>query len=333
MLLAFLHIPEQVSKPKPLAVVKELHRKLDLIGFVLFAPAVIMLLLAVQWGGNVYAWRSSVIIGLFVGAGVNGLVWFGWDWYKKDEALIPLSMVRKMSVWSGCLTYGFLMSTLFCTSYYLPIYFQGVKGASPTLSGVYLLPNVIAQLICAILVGRLVGRLGYYLPFSLVSAAFMAVGYGLLSTLGPSTTTGQWIGFQILSGIGIGSGLQMPLVAVQNTLPPPQIPIGMALVMFSSTFGGALSLSFSDTIFTNSLRSLLLRYAPNVDATAVINSGVTGFRKHLSGPTLRGVLTAYSRSIDRVFYMLAAFAACCFVTAWGLGWKDIRKKAPAVSKA
>jgi len=161
----------------------------------------------------------------------------------------------------------------------------------------------------------------------------MAVGYGLLSTFTPSTSTGMWIGYQILFGVGRGCGLQMPLVAVQNTLPPPQIPVGMALVMFSSTFGGALFLSFSDTIFTNSLRSLIPQYAPNVDTGAVLAAGATGFRDIVSGADLQGVLLAYAKSIDRVFYMLTALAACCFVTAWGLGWKDIRRKAPPVSKA
>jgi len=332
-LLAFVSIPEPSPKPKPLDALKRLHRILDVVGFVLFAPAVIMLLLAAQWGGNSYAWDSPVVIGLFVGAGVLGLVWLGWDWYKKDDAMIPLSMARQLNVWSGCLTYGFLMSTMFTTSYYLPIYFQSVKGASPTLSGVYLLPSVIGQLISAGVAGKFVAKVGYYLPFSLFSAVFMATGDGLLSTFTPSTSTGKWIGYQILLGVGQGIGLQMPLVAVQNTLPPAQIPVGMALVMFSSTFGGALFLSFSDTIFTNSLRSLIPHYAPNLDADRVLAAGATGFRDILSGQDLQNVLLAYAQSIDRVFYLVASLAAMCFVTAWGLGWKDIRQKPAPESKA
>lgn len=73
-----------------------------------------------------------------------------WDYRKGDDALIPLPMLRKRIVWSSCLVYGFLMSQMFTTSYYLPIYFQGVKGVTPTLSGVYLLPMILAQLFSAI---------------------------------------------------------------------------------------------------------------------------------------------------------------------------------------
>lgn len=148
--LFFVHVPTQVPKAKASTVWSSLHKKLDLIGFTIFAPAAIMLLLAVQYGGNQFAWNSSTVIGLFCGAGITVIVFLAWDYYKGDEAMIPLSMLRKKIVWSGCLVYGFLMSQMFTTSYYLPIYFQGVKGVSPTLSGVYLLPMILAQLFLAI---------------------------------------------------------------------------------------------------------------------------------------------------------------------------------------
>lgn len=103
----------------------------------------------------------------------------------------------------------------------------------------------------------------------------------------------------------------------------------MALVMFSQSFAGALFLSLSDTIFTNSLKTLIPKYAPSADAQAVINAGATGFWEILSGTVLDGVLTAYAESVDRVFYLTAGMAVGCAVFAWGMGWKDIRKKKEA----
>ena len=113
---------------------------------------------------------------------------------------------------------------------------------------------------------------------------------------------------------------------MQNTLPPQQIPVAMALLGFSQTFGGALFLSFSDTIFTNSLKSLIPTYASGVDPEAVIAAGATGFRNMISGKDLANVLVAYAKSVDRVFYLTAGAGVGCFVFAWGMGWKDIRKK-------
>ncbi|KAI0843905.1 putative MFS multidrug transporter [Daldinia vernicosa] len=332
IMLAFVDIPEQMPKPKASTVIRTLHSKLDLIGFVLFAPAAIELLLALQYGGLQLAWDSSQIIGLFCGAGVTFIVFLAWEYYKGDEAMIPFSMIRRRTVWTSSLSYGLLMSQLFCLSYYLPVYFQGVKGATPLLSGVYLLPSILGQLFISVLSGWLVGKVGYYLPFSLIGAAMVTIANGILSTLSPTTSTGEWIGYQIIHGVGRGLGMQMPILAVQNTLPPAQVSVAMALLMFSQNFGGALFLSFAETIFSNSLKTLIPEYAPSVNPETIINAGATGFRLVISPTEIANVLVAYSKSIDRVFYMTAGMGVLYFVFSCGTGWKDIRKK-NEVSKA
>jgi MFS family permease len=201
------------------------------------------------------------------------------------------------------------------------------------MSGVYMLPSIIAQLFSAVLAGKLVGKVGRYLPFALASAALMSIGYGLCSTFSPGTTTGEWIGYQILFGVGRGMGFQMPIVAVQNTLPPAQAPLAISLLMFTGMMFGALFLSFSTTIFTQSLRQLIPQQDPGADAAAIIEAGATGFRKILDPSEIGGILVAYSKSFDRVFYMVAALAAVSFFFAFGLGWKDIReKKAPEAAE-
>lgn len=154
-MIAFVHIPDQIPKPAPMAVLRTLPSKLDLIGFALFAPAAIQLLLALQWGGIKFAWGSATIIGLFCGSAGTFAVWLAWNWYKGDAAMIPLSMVRQKIVWSSCLTYGFFMGQMFIGTFYLPIYFQAVKAASPTLSGVYVLPSVVAHIISGVMGGFL----------------------------------------------------------------------------------------------------------------------------------------------------------------------------------
>ena len=90
------------------------------------------------------------------------------------------------------------------TSYWLPIYFQSVKGYSPAIAGVCLLPSILSQLVGAILSGRIVNKIGFYIPPTLFSAVLMAVGYGLISTFRPGTSMGEWIGYQILFGFGRG---------------------------------------------------------------------------------------------------------------------------------
>lgn len=159
-LILLTFFPDNLSnKPPAIIILRALHTKLDLLGFVLFTGCTIQLLLALQYVGNQYAWNSSTIIGLFCGSGVAFSLWLAWDWYKGDAAMLPLSIVCKKTVWVSCLTYGLGTGTLIMMSYYLPTYFQGVRGLSPLMSSVQLLPNIISQLI----MGILCRRLGIYL--------------------------------------------------------------------------------------------------------------------------------------------------------------------------
>lgn len=98
-LILLTFFPDNLSnKPPAMTILRSLHTKLDLLGFVLFAGCTIQLLLALQYGGNQYAWNSSTTIGLFCGSGVAFSLWLAWDWYKGDAAMMPLSIVCKRPV-------------------------------------------------------------------------------------------------------------------------------------------------------------------------------------------------------------------------------------------
>jgi Fungal trichothecene efflux pump (TRI12) len=141
--------PENAEK----STLRSLFTKLDIIGFSIFAPFAIMLLLPLEWGGTKYAWDSATIIGLFCGAGAMLIVFVVWEYRVGENAMIPYSMVKQQIVWSSCLSMGFFFGSAMILSYYLPIYFQSVKGASPAMSGVYILPSILSQLVMAIISG------------------------------------------------------------------------------------------------------------------------------------------------------------------------------------
>jgi hypothetical protein len=129
--------------------------KLDLIGFFLFAPFAIVFFIALEWGGTEYPWDSATITGLFYGAGGTLILFAIWEHHVGDEAMVPYSMLRKRVVWSSCLANGFAFGSMFTYTYYLPIYFQAVKEASPALSGVYVLPSILSQMMMAVISGVL----------------------------------------------------------------------------------------------------------------------------------------------------------------------------------
>jgi hypothetical protein len=125
VLLIFIRIPGTSSIPTWCTVVSDL----DLIGFTLFAPAMIQLLLALQYGGSQFAWSSATVVGLFCGAICTFVVFLSWESHKGDGAMIPFSIIGKRMVYSACIVFGLLLSAAYIVLYYIPIFFQAVGGA------------------------------------------------------------------------------------------------------------------------------------------------------------------------------------------------------------
>jgi len=151
--LIFIHIPDRRPKSEIKTGLPAILHSFDLPGFAIFASAAIMFLLAIEWGGTTYRWGSATVIGLFCGAAGALVVFLLWEHRRGDTAMLPLSMLSQRIVWSSCLTYFFICSNLLVTSFYMAIYFQAVRGTSPTMSGVYLLPSILSQMLFAMFSG------------------------------------------------------------------------------------------------------------------------------------------------------------------------------------
>jgi MFS family permease len=153
--LLLIHIPDRVDRSANRPPLRQILGQLDFFGFVLFAPFAVMLLLALQWGGIKYAWNSASVIGLFCGSAGMLLVFGAWEYRVGEGAMIPFYMVRQRIIWSSCLVMGCFFGSLLSLTYYLPIYFQAVKGTTPGLSGVYILPSILSMSIMAVTSGIL----------------------------------------------------------------------------------------------------------------------------------------------------------------------------------
>jgi MFS family permease len=150
LIMYFFFRPRRFHADEPIA--KRLKR-LDIIGALMFVPASFMLLIAMQWGGTRYPWNSATVIGLFVGGGVLTLVFIAWQWHQGDDALIPGTIVGRRNVALTCMFSFCFLGGLAVMSYYLPEWFQAVRGVSPLQSGVRVLPSVITQILALLVVG------------------------------------------------------------------------------------------------------------------------------------------------------------------------------------
>ncbi|CAK7265194.1 hypothetical protein SEPCBS57363_001456 [Sporothrix epigloea] len=224
-----------------------------------------------------------------------------------------------------------LLGAILTHAYFIAIYFQAARNASPVMSGVDILPSIIGQLFSAVFSGMLISKLGYYLPWAVVGMAMNAVGTGLLSTLSPTTPASRWIGYQIVVGAGRGMVFQAPFLAIQHAVSPNQVSVAVGLLSFGQNFGGALWLTVANAVFENTLKKQLRQNAPKVDPGVVLAAGATAFRKVVPTTSVPGVILSYAKSVDRVFYMALGLTLASLVSSFGLGWVDIRKHQPGAA--
>ncbi|KAK6532063.1 hypothetical protein TWF694_003226 [Orbilia ellipsospora] len=305
---------------------KERLEQFDLHGTAVFMPAIICLLLALQWGGSKYPWNNGRIIALLVIAGLLLIAFVAIQIWKQDKATVPPRILKQRSVASGAWFVAMLGSAFFVLVYFVPIWFQAIKSVSATKSGIMNLPMILSLVLMSIVAGGLVTATGYYNPFIIGSSILATIGAGLMSTWEVDTNHSKWIGYQALFGIGIGMGMQQPLIAVQNVLKTRDIATGTAVIIFAQTLGGALSISIAQNVFNNQLIKNLATEVPNLDVNIVLSTGATSLKSTLPSEFLPGVLKAYNLSLTQTFYIAVAYMGLSIFGAIGMEWKSVKGK-------
>lgn len=209
----FFHFPSAAQPPK--VSLKEKLLQLGPVGIVLAMAAIICFILGLQNAGSSLPWNDRQVIGLLVGFGVISIALVIWEIYLDDYAMPIPSLFKKRAVWSIGPYQLFFVGDLIMLLYYLPIYFQSIRGADPIESGVDNLPLVISVGIFSVVGGLVVAKTGHATPVMFAGAAIATVGTGLLYTLDLDTPTEKWIGYQILTGSAISFSFQNALSIAQ----------------------------------------------------------------------------------------------------------------------
>lgn len=305
---------------------KERVAQFDLVGTAVFMPAIICLLLALQWGGAKYAWGNGRIIALLVLAFVLLVIFLYIQYRKGDDATIPGRIIGQRSVMASAWFAACLGSAFFVLVYYIPIWFQAIKSVSAIKSGIMNLPMILSLVIMSMVAGGTITATGYYNPFIIASSIIACIGAGLITTWKVDTGHAAWIGYQAMFGLGIGMGMQQPLIVVQTVLKPKDIAIGTAIIIFTQTLGGALAISIGQNVFNNQLIHNLQSSVPNLDPSIVLSTGATSLKNAIDPQYLPGVLVAYNLSLTQTYYIPVAFMALSLIGAVFIEWKSVKGK-------
>ncbi|KAE9364969.1 MFS general substrate transporter [Stipitochalara longipes BDJ] len=299
--------------------------QLDILGTTFLVPGIVCLVLALQWGGQQYAWSNGRIIALLTLMAILLTAFVAVQILLPKTAMIPPRLFKQRSIVAGLWEVTCVGSGLYVFIYFLPVWFQSIKDDSAVESGIRLLPLMLAMVVASIIFGLTTEKLGYYTPFAIVGSCVMTVGAGLLTTLQVDTGKGKWIGYQILFGFGMGLCLQTPNLAAQTVLPTKDVPIGLALIFFGQLLGGAIFVPVGENVLGTQLLKRLSG-VPGFDPTLVTSGGATALINALPANLRQTVLEAYNEALRDVFRIGLVLSALTVLGAAGLEWRSTLRK-------
>ena len=294
--------------------------RFDPFGTVFFLASIICLLLALQMGGTTYAFSNGRIIALFVLFGALLIAFIGVQFWG-DNATVPPRVMKQRTMIFGSFYMFCVGANFFTFVYFLPIWFQGVRGRSALDSGIDTLPILLAQTICVVFGGVIVSMTGHYIPLMWASVVLTPIGAGLLTTLNGDSGSGKWIGYQIIYGIGGGLGYQQGISAAQTVLSAVDITIGTALMVFVQNLGGTIFASASNNVFVTRLVQDLASMVPDLNPQVILSAGATGFRQVVGQAEYPLVLVAYNGAVIKTFQVGLILACLCAIGVAGVEWK------------
>jgi EmrB/QacA subfamily drug resistance transporter len=305
---------------------RRVRHQIDYLGTVVLALAATSLILLTSLGGTTYPWKSAPIYILgAAGALLIGL--FVLAERRAAEPILPLHLFR-MRTFSATSVVGFIVGfAMFGAITYLPAFFQVVRGISPTISGVYLLPLMAGLLLVSIGSGQLISRTGKYRLFPIAGSAVMALGLYLLSLMGTGSSTWQDAIYMLVLGMGIGGVMQVLVIIVQNGVPHSELGVATSGATFFRSIGGSFGTAVFGAIFANVLAGDLARHLHGIalpkgfsaaDATPALLS-------HLPAVVRDGFTAGYAESIQTVFLIAVPIAALAFLASWLIPQAELRR--------
>lgn len=269
--------------------------KVDYLGVVALTVGATAIVLFASLGGITYGWASGPMV-VLAAVGIVAAIAFVAIERRASEPVLPPRLFANR-VFSSASAISFVVGfAMFGALTYLPFFLQYVRGVSPTLSGLWLLPMMGGLFGASITAGQLISRGVGYRRFPILGTACMVVGLMLLSTVGIATSGVQLCADMFVFGVGLGLVMQILIVAVQNAVEFRDLGTGTAGANFFRMIGGSFGTAVFGAIFANELQQRL----PAGVHLAINN--VTPRRLHQLPPAvLQPVLEAMTQSIQFVF--------------------------------
>ncbi|WVO13016.1 hypothetical protein L204_100625 [Cryptococcus depauperatus] len=313
---------------------REKLKKLDFYGSLLTLAWAVPFLIALSWAGSQYAWDSAAVLApLLIGIALLGLFLFV-EAKLVSLPLVPLHIFKNKSVSANYFTTFMNGLSFYATLYYLPNYFQVVRGLSAIRSGIHILPLMLVQTFASFTSGFLQSKTGDYWWNLVIGFSIWSIGLGLLSSIGPNTSIAKLSGYQVIVGLGAGQTFQTSLLAIQANVARKDMATATGLRNFLRMLGGTISLAACNTIVNNSVKRNLRGILTEELYKTILQDPTKATAMGLTNQQLSAVHNAYSRGIREVFWFCAPCIGICVpITLFLVKKVSLRRDDDALKKA
>lgn len=296
-------------------VIRREHR-IDYLGAGLIVASVTSLLLYLDWAGRDYGYGAPLPLALLASAVVLGVLFVAQE-RRATEPIIPLALFKNPVYRMGNI-FGFLSGVaMFGAIVFLPIYFQGVMGLTPTMSGLAMLPTVVGIFGASITSGQLISRNGRYKIYPILGASLLIVAQLLLGHLEVTTPYWQIALYTLIFGAGLGLTMQTIITAVQNAVDVRDMGAATASTTFFRQLGASIGTAIFGSVLSSRLGYYVAQELDNAGATPGTAVNVNNIQAiaALAGPVRDGVLLALTHALNDVFTTGLPFVALALVVA------------------
>jgi EmrB/QacA subfamily drug resistance transporter len=308
------------------------RRAIDYTGSALLAVVLASLTLLTDLGGTTYRWSSPMMLGL-IAITILALAMFLFVERRATEPVLPLRLFANRTV-AVASAVGFIVGfALFGSVVYLPLFLQIVKQASPTASGLQMLPMMGGMLFTSILSGQLISKTGRYKIFPLIGTAVMTLGLFMLGRMSASTSLVSASLIMLTLGLGLGMVMQVLVIAVQNAVSYQDLGVATSGATLFRLIGGSLGTAVLGAVFAKRLAVNLAAALPHgVAGMPIGGRGVSARELAALPPAVhRAYALAFTRSLDTVFLVAMGIAAVGFALVWLMPEQPLRKTVAAAA--
>lgn len=303
----------------------EKFKKIDYLGLLSATISLTFILVPLSGGGSTYAWNSPLVIAMFVIGGVFFVAFLLIEWKIPELPMIPLRLFTNPLL-CLILASNFLFGMVYYSVlFYIPYYFQIVRGLDEVKTSIFLLPIVLMQALWSTILGNVITYTGHYLPVVLFGYSCWTIGCGLLLIWNEQTKYGVCIACLLMIGIGIGCTFQPTMVAAQAQSKKADRAVVISTRNVIRSFGGSAGIAIASTIISNSLISSIdtiqqnpSRYA-NIPTNYLISLKSEIYSKidttQLNSEQVKIIQGVYMKSIRNYFYILLPFIGVCLLSS------------------